>query len=177
MGTVPLEQRERNVLSLGAEEELPTWQEESAHKQVTVSVWLQRLYNKVLYFPNQAHVAGTTQSLSEKPFDLVFLLSRSSGSHALMPVTLTNELVYLKSTFFKSFHEHKTANYADFRYLMRNISCYLFYEEKPPIALKPEVRPANSSTRAMPKSCSRESGCRESSAKHKGHRTKAVKTI
>lgn len=38
VGTVLLEQREQDVLSLRGEQELPTWQGEVAHKQVTVSV-------------------------------------------------------------------------------------------------------------------------------------------
>lgn len=131
--------------------------------------------------PKQNSQCCKTQSLSEKPFDLVFLLSRSSGSHALTPVTIINEVVYLKSTFSKSFHDHSTANYADFRDLMTHISCYHFHGGKSHIALKPEVRSAISSVCAMPKSCSRESGWDgESSAKHqetkhKHHRTKAAK--
>lgn len=118
-------------------------------------------------FPKLNSHSCMTQPLCEKPFGLVFLLSRSSGSHAFMPVILTNELLYLKSMFFKSFHEHNTATYTDVRDLMTQISCYHVHEGNPHIALKPEVRSANSSTCAMPKSCSRESGCHESSAEHK----------
>lgn len=74
------------------------------------------------------------------------------------------------------------SNEADFRDLMTHILCYHFHVGKTFVALKPEVGSANSSTCAMPKSCSRESGCHENSAKrketkHKHHRTKAVKII
>jgi len=68
---------------------------------------------------------------------------------------------------------HQTAQILD---IWWHISLYHFHEEKTHIVLKPKVGSDNSIRSATTQSCSRESWCHNSSARHKETKHKDRKT-